>query len=284
MRKLFIAVISLCSVFASAQKLDNAILWKISGNGLSKPSYLMGTVHMSCDATLDKNILKALDETNQLYLEYDMDSPTLSEEMSAEAFMKDGKKMSQLVSPEGFKIVRDYVKKNFDLDLTTVEEYKPFMLTTMFYSKILDCPVKSYENELITLTKTQKEEVYGLETVKEQMQIFEDIPYEVQMQEIVRTTNGGFEKDVAEYKKMLDAYSHKDLNKIVKITNQTENILFIKYRDILITNRNKMWVPRIDKIAKETPTFFCVGALHLVGKEGVIKLLRKKGYKVEPVK
>lgn len=284
MRKLFIAVISLCSVFASAQKLDNAILWKISGNGLSKPSYLMGTVHMSCDATLDKNILKALDETNQLYLEYDMDSPTLSEEMSAEAFMKDGKKMSHLVSPEDFKIVCDYVKKNFDLDLTTVEEYKPFMLTTMFYSKILDCPVKSYENELITLTKTQKEEVYGLETVKEQMQIFEDIPYEVQMQEIVRTTNGGFEKDVAEYKKMLDAYSHKDLNKIVKITNQTENILFIKYRDVLITNRNKMWVPRIDKIAKETPTFFCVGALHLVGKEGVIKLLRKKGYKVEPVK
>jgi uncharacterized protein YbaP (TraB family) len=284
MRKLFIAVISLCSVFAGAQKMDNAILWKISGNGLSKPSYVMGTVHMSCDATLDKNILKALDETNQLYLEYDMDSPTLSEEMSAEAFMKDGKKMSQLVSPEDFKTVRDYVKKNFDLDLTTVEQYKPFMLTTMFYSKILDCPVKSYENELITLTKTQKEEVYGLETVKEQMQIFEDIPYEVQMQEIVRTTNGGFEKDVAEYKKMLDAYSHKDLNKIVKITNETENILFIKYRDVLITNRNKMWIPRIDKIAKETPTFFCVGALHLVGKEGVIKLLRKKGYKVEPVK
>lgn len=284
MRKLFIAVISLCSVFAGAQKLDNAILWKISGNGLSKPSYLMGTVHMTCDTTLDKNILKALDETNQLYLEYDMDSPTLSEEMSAEAFMKDGKKMSQLVSPEDFKTVRDYVKKNFDLDLTTVEEYKPFMLTTMFYSKILDCPVQSYENELITVTKSQKEEVYGLETVKEQMQVFEDIPYEVQMQEIVRTTNGGFEKDVAEYKKMLDAYAHKDINKLQKITKETENILFIKYNDVLITNRNKNWIPRIDKIVQESPTFFGVGALHLGGKEGVIKLLRKKGYKVEPVK
>lgn len=284
MRKTFIAAISLCCAFASAQKLDNAVLWKISGNGLKKPSYLMGTVHMSCDATLDKNILKALDETSQLYLEYDMDSPTLSEEMSAQAFMKDGKKMSQLISAEDFKTVRDYVKKNFDLELTTVEEYKPFMLTTMFYSKILDCPVKSYENELITVTKSQKEEVYGLETVKEQMQVFEDIPYEVQMQEIVRTTNGGFEKDIAEYKSMLDAYNQKDLNKLQKITKETENILFIKYNDVLITNRNKMWIPRIDKIVKETPTFFGVGALHLVGKEGVIKLLRKKGYKVEPVK
>lgn len=284
MRKTFIAAISLCCAFASAQKLDNAVLWKISGNGLKKPSYLMGTVHMSCDATLNKNILKALDETSQLYLEYDMDSSTLSEEMSAQAFMKDGKKMSQLISAEDFKTVRDYVKKNFDLELTTVEEYKPFMLTTMFYSKILDCPVKSYENELITVTKSQKEEVYGLETVKEQMQVFEDIPYEVQMQEIVRTTNGGFEKDIAEYKSMLDAYNHKDLNKLQKITKETENILFIKYNDVLITNRNKMWIPRIDKIVKETPTFFGVGALHLVGKEGVIKLLRKKGYKVEPVK
>lgn len=284
MRKLFIAAISLCSFFASAQKLDNAVLWKISGNGLSKPSYLMGTVHMTCDASLDKNILKALDETNQLYLEYDMDSPTLSEEMSAEAFMKDGKKMSQLVSPKDFKSVRDYVKKNFDMELTTVEEYKPFMLTTMIYSKILDCPAQSYENELITVTKSQKEEVYGLETVKEQMQVFEDIPYEVQMQEIVRTANGGFEKDIAEYKSMLDAYAHKDINKLQKITKETENILFIKYNDVLITNRNKNWIPRIDKIVKETPTFFGVGALHLGGKEGIIKLLRKKGYKVEPVK
>lgn len=284
MRKLFITILGLSSVLASAQKLDNAILWKISGNGLSKPSYLMGTVHMTCDATLDKNILKALDETNQLYLEYDMDSPTLSEEMSAEVFMKDGKKMSQLVSPEDFKSVRDYVKKNFDLELTTVEEYKPFMLTTMLYSKILDCPAQSYENELITVTKSQKEEVYGLETVKEQMQVFEEIPYEVQMQEIVRTANGGFEKDIAEYKSMLDAYAHKDINKLQKITKETENILFIKYNDVLITNRNKNWIPRIDKIIKENPTFFGVGALHLGGKEGVIKLLRKKGYKVEPVK
>lgn len=284
MKKALIAVISLCSIFASAQKLDNAVLWKISGNGLSHPSYLLGTIHMTCDATLDKNILKALDDTKQLYLEYDMDSPTLSEEMSAMAFMKNGKKMSELVSPEDFKVVSEFIKKNFDMNLSTVEEYKPFMLTSMLYSKILDCPVKSYENELITAIKAQNEEVYGLETVQEQMQIFDDIPYDVQMQEVVRSAKGGFEKDVTEFKNMLDAYNHKDLNRLQKILKETDNIMYLKYADILTTNRNKKWVSRIEKIAKETPTFFGVGALHLIGKEGVIKLLRKKGYKVEPIK
>lgn len=284
MKKIFLIAIALCSAFTNAQKLDNAVLWKISGNGLSKPSYLLGSIHMTCDATLDQNILNALDSTNQLYLEYDMDSPTLSDEMSTMVFMKDGKKMSELVNKEDFEAVSEFVQKNFDMSLNTVEEYKPFMLTSMFYSKILDCPVQSYENELITITKTQKEEVYGLETVQEQMQIFDDIPYEVQMKEIVRSAKGGFEKDVAEFKSMLDAYNHKDLNKLLKITKETKNIMYVEYADILTTNRNKKWIPRIDKIAKETPTFFCVGALHLIGKKGVINLLRKKGFKVEAVK
>ncbi len=52
----------------------------------------------------------------------------------------------------------------------------------------------------------------------------------------------------------------------------------------LLNNRNKNWIPIIIKTAKEMPTFFGVGAAHLAGDEGVIKLLRKAGYKVVAVK
>lgn len=284
MKKILIAVLSLFSVFASAQKLDNALLWKISGNGLSKPSYLYGTIHMTCDATLDKNILKALDDTNQLYLEYDMDSPTLNEEMATGVMMKDGKKMSSLISKEDFKIANDFVKKDFSLDLTTVENYKPFMVIAMMFSNILGCPVQSFENELIRVTKEQNEEVYGLETVQDQMKVFDDIPYEIQMQEVVRAAKGGFEKDAAEFKQMLDAYNQKDLNKLAALVKETNSPMYQKYADILTTNRNKNWIPGIEKAAKANPTFFGVGAAHLVGDQGVINLLRKKGYKVEAVK
>ena len=53
---------------------------------------------------------------------------------------------------------------------------------------------------------------------------------------------------------------------------------------MLLKNRNTNWIPKIEKAAKEKPTFFGVGAAHLGGDDGVIKLLRKKGYTVEAVK
>ena len=90
MNKLFIAAFSLCSLLVGAQKLENSLLWKISGNGLKQPSYLFGTIHITCDATLDQNVLDAMDATSQLYLELDMDNPGLLMEMMGGMMMKDG--------------------------------------------------------------------------------------------------------------------------------------------------------------------------------------------------
>ncbi len=59
--------------------------------------------------------------------------------------------------------------------------------------------------------------------------------------------------------------------------------MFTEYENDLIVQRNKNWIPVIEETTKLKPTFFAVGAAHLAGEEGVIKLLRKKGYKVEAV-
>ena len=77
MKKLLIAAIALFTISLNAQDLEKSLLWKVSGNGITKPSYLFGTIHITCDATLDESVLKALDETEQLYLELDMDDPAM---------------------------------------------------------------------------------------------------------------------------------------------------------------------------------------------------------------
>ena len=84
------------------QQLENSTLWKISGNGLEKPSYLFGTIHITCDASLDDDIKKALDETTQLVLELDMDDPTMQSKMMGGMYMKDGKTLKDYVSEEEF--------------------------------------------------------------------------------------------------------------------------------------------------------------------------------------
>jgi len=284
MKKIVLAAFVLCSLFANAQKLDNSLLWKISGNGLAKPSYLFGTIHITCDATLDKNVLKALDETTQLYLELDMDDPNMMTEMMGGMAMKDGKKMSTLASPEDFKIADAFFKTNLGISLSMVDTYKPFMITAMLYTKMIDCPVQSIEAELMKVSKAQNEEVYGLETVKEQMTVFDDIPYESQMKDLVRSAKSGLDKEKAEFKKMMDMYTAKDLNGLMAFMNDVNNPMYSEHNDVLLTDRNKNWIPKIEKTAKEKPTFFGVGAAHLAGDNGVITLLRKQGYKVEAVK
>jgi len=283
MKKTLIILLGLCCFSANAQKLDNALLWKISGNGLSKPSYLFGTIHITCDATLDKNVLNALDATDQLYLELDMDDPNMQAEMMSGIMMKDGVTMSSLLSAEDFKMVDEFVTANTGMPLSLMDKFKPFLVTAMLYPKMLNCPPQSLEESLMAETKKQNEEVYGLETFQEQFDVFDAIPYKDQMQDLVNSAKDNMASDKEEFLKMLDMYNAKDLNKLYELINESESKT-TSHNDVLLVNRNKNWIPKIEKTAKEKPTFFGVGAGHLAGENGLILLLRKKGYKVEAVK
>ena len=58
----------------------------------------------------------------------------------------------------------------------------------------------------------------------------------------------------------------------------------VRNSGMLLNNRNKNWISKIDKYVKQKPTFIAVGAAHLGGQNGVISLLKKQGFKVEPVR
>lgn len=284
MKKLFIAAFALVASLAQAQKLDNALLWKISGNGLAKPSYLFGTMHITCDATLDKNVLSALDNTGRLYLELDMDNPNMQAEMMGGLMMKDGAKMSTLATPEDFKIVDEFLTKNTGMGAKMMDGMMPSVVEMMVMPKMMDCPMQSIEEELIKVTKKQNETVTGLEEVAEQMAVFASIPYKEQMDQLVLTAKEGLEKGKVKYARMNKLYMAKDLNGLMAFMNEADNKMYGENADVLLDNRNANWIPKIEKAAKEMPTFFGVGAAHLGGDKGVIMLLRKKGYKVEAVK
>ena len=284
MKKLFIGAFALLASFAQAQKLDNSLLWKISGNGLSKPSYLYGTMHITCNASLDKNVLTALDNTQQMYLELDMDDPNMQMEMMSGMMMKDGKKMSTLASPEDFAIVDKFLTDNLGMSAKMLDGFMPALVEMMLMPKMMDCPMQSIEEELIKVTQAQKEEVYGLETVAAQMEALGAMPYKEQMEALIKTAKEGLGEGKKRYAELDKIYQSRDLAKIEAYMKAEENKLYADNAEVMLDNRNKNWIAKIEAAAKEKPTFFGVGAAHLAGDNGVIKLLRKKGYKVEAVK
>ena len=272
------------SLFSNAQELEKSLLWKISGNGSKKPSYLFGTIHLTCDSSLDANTLNALEATEQLYLELDMDDKSIQMQMMKLMMMKDGAKLSTLLSPEDFKILDEFMKKNLNMSVKLFDSFKPFMISSMLFPKMLDCKSQSVESELMKITKEQNEEIFGLEKAEDQMKVFDEISYQDQADELLKTVKDNLEKDKKEFQEMITIYQNKDIEGMLKIMSDSDNKITSENQDILLNDRNKKWIPIMIKTMKDKPTFFGVGAAHLAGENGVIKLLRKKGYKVEAVK
>lgn len=279
---IFVGILTIFNL--NAQQLENSLLWKISGNGLEKPSYIFGTIHITCDATLSKTVKSALDETGQVVLELDMDDPSMQAKMMGGIYMKGGKKISELVSEEDFIIIDELVTKEVGAPLKMLETMKPYMVYASLYPKMINCPMQSYEAELMKVAKNQGEEVLGLETVEEQLQIFDDISYEDQVSDLLRTAKDNMAYDKANFIKMLSIYKSEDITAMLEMMNDENNSTVAKHQDKLLNNRNKKWISRITEYANEKPTFFGVGAGHLAGKNGVITLLKIAGFTVESVK
>ena len=274
----------LIGYFANAQKLDNSLLWEISGNGLEKPSYLYGTMHAVCETNINASVMKAFDETSQLYLEVDMDDPNLQSNMMSGLMMKDGVTITSLVSEEDSKIVDTFLKENIGFSLEMINTFKPFMVSSLYLPKLLDCPMKAVDMELMKIANDQNEEVYGLETIEDQLLVFDKIPYKVQAEELVKTAKTNLADDKNEMKEMLAVYKSENIEEMLALTKDSKNKMTADFESDLLIKRNQNWIPIIAKVAKEKPTFFGVGAAHLAGENGVIKLLRKQGFKVQAVK
>jgi uncharacterized protein YbaP (TraB family) len=280
MKNLFILAMSLLSGSTFAQT-ENSLLYRISGNGIEAPSYIFGTIHITCDATLDDLTRKALEETTQMYLELDMDDAEMQTNMMKHLAMKEGKKLSDLLSEDDYKILNSYLKEKMNIPAEAVATYKPFVLSATFLSSLLDCAPQSFETELMKVSVAQKEPIFGLETVEEQMAIFDQIPYQMQADELIKSIKNNFKEDKIELNLLIKTHATKNLIEMQRHLANSKNAMMTEYEGLLLTDRNRNWIKSIVEITKEAPTFFGVGAAHLLGPEGVIHLLRERGYSVE---
>jgi len=264
-------------------KLEKSLLWEISGKGLGKPSYLYGTIHIICptDMILTEQMQAKLKSTEQLSLEIDMDDPDMMMTMLRVMPMKDGASLQTLLSPADYQTVSNYFRQNLGMDLTMVQTWKPIMLTSLLYTKLADCKPQSYEETFMKMAKEQGKEIIGVETLEEQLAVFDKIPYKKQAELLVQGITD-IDKSKKEFAQMIAAYKKQDLDGFEKIFKESEQGLD-EFADVLLLQRNKSWIPVIEREAKEKPTFFAVGAGHLGGKQGVIQLLRQQGYTVKPV-
>jgi uncharacterized protein len=268
----------------SKQNNDNTLLWQVSGNGLKHPSFLFGTFHLLCkdDIHFSDQLKEAIKESNEIYMELDMDDPSTLLSGILYMNMKDGKKLSDLYTPEEYKKLQAYFSDSLNTPLMMLQRAKPYFLVALIYPKMMNCQSPAgVEEELLKIAKEDKKEIKGLETMQFQASVFDSIPYEWQAKELLKNIDS-FTVYKNEFDEMIHLYKNQYLDSMQTMVGASE-FGSDKYEDLLLNDRNKKWVKELNEIMKTESVFVAVGAGHLGGAEGLISLLKKEGYTVEPL-
>ncbi len=270
---------------------NNTLLWKVTGKDLKQPSYIFGTIHMICadDALLSDNMKTVIKTVDEVYLEVDMDDMMQMLSLVTKMKMKDGTTFRSLLSEEDYELVKTYfTEKGSMLPFSMLETFKPLMATSLVAQSSSECEsMSAMETVIMSAAKDSKKEIKGLESMAYQAGILDSIPYKAQAELLVQsikseTAAAGAAPTDSDMNKLFDAYKSQNLDVLENLMIKSEAGLS-EYMDLLLFKRNHNWVEKLKDILPAKSVLIAVGAGHLPGNEGVLNLLKKEGYKVEPI-
>lgn len=280
---------------------EKALLWQISHSDLTDTSYLYGTIHMIPEESyfLTESTRTAFDRSSTIAFEIDteaMMNPTALMGLMGKMNMTDGSTLKSLLSEDDYKIVADHFEK-MGLPMGFLGRIKPMFLTVLAGQSgeggsegfdpsqgfnMLGEGIKSYELEFTEMAKTAERPITGLETAEFQMSLFDSIPYPKQAEMLVETIQTGAQDDSqAMMDRMVNLYLSQDIVAMEAMMDEEGGIA--GFEDLLLHQRNHNWIPVMADLMGNGTVFFAVGAGHLAGEQGVIALLREKGYRVTAV-
>ena len=289
---LLVGSIAYAQEAADTSKLESSLLWRITHPEIEQPSYLYGTIHMidADDFFLTDSTRWAFDQTTRTTFEINLeDEMNLFSQLSlmTAMFMDDGVTLQALLKKDEYQLVKDHFDRMGmgGFMFSMMQKIKPMFLTVFASGDVQGGMsgggIKSYEMELWQMAKDADKSVGGLETAKFQMSVFDSIPYKAQADMLVDAIEAG-DSGSDQLDELTTIYKTQNIEAMVQsIGDDVEGLG--KYEEILLNKRNRNWIPVMGEQMREQPTFFAVGAGHLAGPVGVIKLLRAAGYTVTPM-
>ena len=291
MKKKFLSLLLflVCITFIQAQ-----LLWKITGKGLKHPSYLFGTHHLIPIQFLDSvpGLYKAFNECDVVVGEMAMNNLDATSKIQQAAIMPNHTNMKDLIKDSlNYNMVDKELKSVLKFGLKEVSVVNPSLILSMYeiaiFKKATGYTDNNQSDSYFQLIATEKgKKVIGLETVEQQISIlFGNGSLQRQADVLVETVH---QKDsaLAEIKTVNGLYKAGKIEELIKLSNRRGNVIDMTDEEYvkLVDDRNADWMTKIPKFMQDSSCFIAVGALHLGGKNGLIKLLEKGGYSVKPVK
>ena len=280
MKKYFLTIGIIC--FACTA-FTQSLLWRVSGRDLKAPSYLYGTIHIQDSRVFafDSTVWHCFNSCEALAVEVlldQVDYSTVLEKM----MLPQGQSLAKMLSKEDFAILDSLCKAKFGTGALFLLGMKPFFLSSALQQADLpkDMPL-ALDLFFLQQARNRGMHCYGLEDYMDQIKATDAISLDDQL-DILRQTLHDTNDVAASFDSLVLAYLAFDMETITQMLDDT--VLPDNFNKVLVEKRNQTMYKGFRKIAKKQRVFCAVGTAHLPGDKGVIGLLRKKGYTVEPVK
>lgn len=281
-KHLIYLTIFLFQLTAIGQEKYNSLFWEISGNGLKESSFLYGTMHTQDDRVFQfkEGVMDAFNRAEIYAMELNVDSVNQIELLS-KLIMDSTYSLKTLLTEEDYNMVEKFFKDSLGQPLFMFEKMQPLFTTQMVSLRDLEAQqADALDIYFFKEAKKQKKQTIGLEKTIEQIDAFGSISYELQAKGLVDAVKNYGNEDELDMDAMIKYYVEGNLDKLLEMTTDpSEDPRMAKiFNDVFLVKRNYNMAQRAEPLIKKGSTFIAVGAAHLPGKDGVIELLRKKGY------
>src|SRR6187401_1995805 len=274
---------------AKAKKYPS-LFWEISGNGLKKPSYLFGTMHVSSKIAFNladsfylaiKNSDVVALETNPETWQEDMNNYDLGSSRNRYGFNRG---ITNDI-PNDFLNIKTLRFGKYEKKLEVAMFSKPSMINNLLYRSQSDNTSDFEEDTYLDLYiyqtgKKLGKKVAGVEQYEQSMKLMAEAFRDAAKEKNKKEKSFDYDEEFSPAK-LQEAYRAGNLDQldsINKLNSQSD-----AFDEKFLYRRNEIQANSIDSILKSSSLFVGVGAAHLPGNRGVIELLRRKGYKLRPI-
>lgn len=289
-------IFSLLLLIATTVSVNAQLLWKISGNGLEKSSYLFGTHHIAPVSVIDSvaGLTDAIASVDKIYGEMVMseaNSPQSQQIMMGYAMAPQDSLLTQVLTPAQVDSLDTMLKRYMGpmVSANQFAQLKPTMLSTLLALMQSQAifpnfnPQQQLDGEIQKRGAALGKEIGGFETIQDQCNALfgsSIIEQAESLMDMVRNDDKAGEMA----KKLAKAYLSGDLDAMLALMEDPANGASEEWSERMINSRNANWMRVMAGLLPSASVLVAVGAGHLPGEKGLISLLRKNGYSVDPVK
>jgi uncharacterized protein YbaP (TraB family) len=284
--KLIIFIFSLFTI-ATYGQTDNSVLYEVSGNGLEKPSYIMGVINFlpASKFKVPNEVDSVLENCDVFVIKTSLDNKT-QKKFNEAIKIPDNGWINDYLTDDELNQLRLLLLLDLEVKENAYHDFysrlQPIILVTTTSALNLKEDIVYTERSLYEVAKKHKLKIYSLGTIQEEIDAFTKFPIEDQVQALKFTVNH-FYDHIIDYNKMVDAYLIDQNLEVVKTAtlkaiNESKPFVTAYYEA-----RTLNWLPKIEKMIQDKPTFITLGAPFLIGDLGLITLLQTKGYEINTV-